>query len=377
MSRKEADARGSAVGFMRRALALARRGSGRTSPNPLVGCVLVRKGRVVGEGWHRRFGDPHAEPMALAAAGPRARGAAAFVNLEPCADFPGKKTPSCARLLARAGVARVHAAMKDPNPRVAGRGLSLLRRAGVRTECGSLEKEARELNAPFVTWVTAGRPRVTLKAAASLDGRTATAVGESKWITSEASRRLSRRLRARADAILVGVGTVLADDPRLTAGGSGRPPLRVVLDPDLRTPRGARVLDSSAPTLLVVAPPALRRARAAGLPASVSVMAVPASGRPGSTRRVDLKVLLRALARRGVASLLVEGGGRVHTSFLQAGLVDELRLFVAPRLIGGEKTPGFFGGKGVARLVQTPWLKGARMRRVGEDFLISGRIERP
>ena len=377
MKRTGSNARVSPAGFMRRALSLARRGAGRTSPNPMVGCVLARGGRVVGEGWHRLFGGPHAEPMALARAGAKARGSTAFVTLEPCAEFPGKKTPSCARLLAQARVARVRAAMLDPNPRVAGRGLSMLRRAGIRADCGLLSQKARELNAPFVTWATGGRPRVTLKAAASLDGKIATFRGESKWITSAASRRLSRRLRAGADAILVGVGTVLADDPRLTAGGSARPPLRVVLAPRFRPPRGARVLDGSAPTLLVVAPGALRRARAAGLPKNISVLAVDTERRPGSNGKIDLKILLRALAERGVLSLLVEGGGRVHTSFLESGLVDEVRLFLAPRFVGGEKAPGFFGGKGVGRLAKTPWLRTARVRRVGEDILITGRIEQP
>lgn len=377
MKRKRVDARVSPAGFMHRALSLARRGAGRTSPNPLVGCVLVRGGRVVGEGWHRRFGGPHAEPMALARAGAKARGSTAFVTLEPCAEFQGKKTPSCARLLAQARVARVRAAMKDPNPRVSGRGLSMLRRAGIRADCGLLAGEARELNAPFVTWVTAGRPRVTLKAAASLDGKIATSAGDSRWITSAASRRLSRRLRAGSDAILVGVGTVLADDPRLTAPGPGRSPLRVVLDPRFRTPRGARVLDGSAPTLLVVTQKNIRRARAAGLPNNVSVLAIDTERSAGTTRRIDLKRLLRALAERGVASLLIEGGGRVHTSFLESGLVDEVRLFLAPRFVGGEKAPGFFGGKGIGRLGKTPWLREARVRRVGEDILITGRIERP
>jgi diaminohydroxyphosphoribosylaminopyrimidine deaminase/5-amino-6-(5-phosphoribosylamino)uracil reductase len=346
--------------FMRRALALARRGRGKVSPNPMVGCVLVRGGRVAAEGWHARFGGPHAEAAALAKAGARARGAVAYVTLEPCRHQG--KTPPCTRALIGAGVRRVVVAMRDPNPLVAGKGLAELRRAGVAVSSGLLEADARELNRPFATWMSRGRPYVVLKAGISLDGRIASAAGKSQWITSPAARSLSRRLRAESDAILVGVNTVLKDDSRLTAK-RGRNPVRVVLDARLRTPRRARVLDSAAPTILAAAPAA--RARFP-LPASASILRVPA--RSG---RLDLRALLGALAKRGISSLLVEGGSAVHTSFLEAGLVDELRLFIAPKLLGGASAPAFLEGRGFD-LAKAPALREARVRRVGPDILVTG-----
>lgn len=351
----------SAAALMRRALELARRGRGRVEPNPMVGCVIARGSRVVGEGWHARYGGPHAEIRALRAAGRAARGADVYVSLEPCCHHG--KTPPCAEALLRAGVRRVFAAMRDPDPRVSGRGLALLAAAGVRTSCGLLGGEARRLNRGFARWVRRPRPYVILKAAASLDGRIETSSGESKWITSRQARALGRRMRSETDAVLVGVGTALADDPRLTAPGA-RSPLRVVLDARLRTPRGGRLMRGG-PTLIVTAalPPR-------GLPPSVSLLRVPR--RAGG---LDLEAALAGLRERGVRSLIVEGGSRVHTSFLEAGLVDEVRLFLAPRLIGGGRARGFFEGRGARRLADALELRELRVRRVGPDILISGSLE--
>ncbi len=322
---------------MRRALALAARGVGTTHPNPRVGAVLVRGGKVVGEGWHRAPGEPHAEALALAAAGPRARGGTLFVTLEPCAHHG--RTPPCADALVEAGVARVVAAMNDPDPQVDGRGISRLRRAGVEVEVGLLGEEARELNRAYLWHRRTGLPWVTLKLALSLDGRLADPRGASRWITGERARACVHRLRAGHDAILVGVGTVLADDPLLTVRDGRRPsvpPLRVVLDPSLRTPPASRLLASldQAPLLLVAGEGApegrVRRLRAAGaevliLPRTRGTFAWPALG--------------RALTARGVLSVLAEGGGRTAGWLLARGAVRRAELFYAPLFLGEGAVP--------------------------------------
>ncbi len=348
---------------MRRAIALAKRGRGRTSPNPLVGCVLVKSGRIIGEGYHRKFGGPHAEPNALAQAGKAARGATAYVNLEPCCYFG--KTPACSRTLIEAGIARVVFGVRDPNPKVAGKGKAALRRAGIIVEEGILAKECETLNRAFFTWIKKGRPYVILKAAASLDGRIQTATGESKWITSPQARALSRKMRSEVDAILVGRGTVIADNPKLTGTGR-RHPLRIVLDTNQNTPRTAKLLREPGTSLIVSS-----KAPNGKLPASAAVqhLRVPKRG-----SRLDLKKALKAIASRGVTSLLVEGGSEIHTAFLQAGLVDEVRLFLAPSLLGGETARSFFEGKGFGTLKSAPRLNATSIRRVGTDFLLTGRL---
>ncbi|TBR20765.1 bifunctional diaminohydroxyphosphoribosylaminopyrimidine deaminase/5-amino-6-(5-phosphoribosylamino)uracil reductase RibD [bacterium] len=345
--------------FMRRALALAARGRG-VSPNPMVGCVLVKGGRVVGEGWHRRAGGPHAEPQALAAAGARARGSTAYVNLEPCARYAGKRTPACAEALARAGVRRVVVGIPDPNPRVRGRGLALLRRARASVRLGVLAAEAADLNRAFEVYAREGRPWVTLKAAATLDGRIEDARGKSKWLTSSAARTLARKMRADHDAVLVGSGTVLADDPRLSAPGSRH--LKVVLDARGRVRSRARLFRTPGRTL-VVSP------RPRTLPAGADTLVLPAP-----RGRFAPRALLKALARRGVGRLFVEGGSAVHSSFLDAGLVDEVRLFLAPRLTGGAGR-SFYEGRG-RRLKESLDLVGLTQRRVGPDILVTGRVRR-
>lgn len=348
--------------FMRRALSLARRGRGKVSPNPMVGCVLVKGGRVVGEGWHARFGGPHAEPRALKAAGKRARGATAYVTLEPCC-YHGK-TPPCTAALTQAGVRRVVAGARDPNPRVSGRGLAALRRAGIRTQLGLLAKEAAALYRPFSVFIRQRRPYVILKAAASLDGRIETASGQSKWITSPEARALSRRMRSEVDAILVGVETVKADDPRLTASG-GRNPVRIILDSKLRAPRNARVFRG--PGRAIVATAVSFNGRRP-LP-RVDHLRIPR--RKGG---LDLGFLLRRLAAQGIGTLLIEGGSAVHTSFLEADLVDELRLFMAPRLIGGAGARSFFEGRGFRRLSRSLSLTDVRVRTIGGDLLVTGLV---
>ncbi len=347
---------------MQRALALAVRGEGFVEPNPMVGCVIARGRRLVGRGWHRRYGGPHAEVNALRRAGSVAKGATAYVTLEPCSHFG--KTPPCADALIRAGVARVVVAMADPNALVAGRGLRRLRNAGVKVEVGLLREEAQRLAAPFVTYHRARRPYVILKWAQSIDGKIATRTGQSKWISSRESLAAAHALRARVDAILVGIGTVLADDPLLTARlvAPRRRAMRIVLDSDLRTPPDAKVVRTArrTPTMIVCADgrsAASARRRGRRLERSgCEIVTVPRT-REG----LDLRRLLNALRRREVTNVLVEGGGAVLGAFMDAGLADEARIFVAPRLIGGRAAPGPLGGRGPARLAD---LIGGRLASV-------------
>jgi diaminohydroxyphosphoribosylaminopyrimidine deaminase/5-amino-6-(5-phosphoribosylamino)uracil reductase len=326
--------------MMRRALALAARGLGETNPNPVVGCVVARGARVVGEGFHARAGGPHAEVVALREAGSRARGATLYVTLEPCAHRG--RTPPCAPLVRDSGVARVVAALRDPNPLVAGRGLTLLRRGGIAVETGLLAGEAARLDERFLTWARLGRPFVLLKAALTLDGRIATASGRSKWITDGDQRRQARWLRRLHDAVLVGVGTALTDDPLLLPSPrTRRPLLRVVLDSHLRLPEGSRLARTASPRTPVLAltcapdPSRRRRLEAAG------VEVVEVAGEQG---RVSIDSALSALAVHGVTSVMVEGGGEVLGSFLAARLADQVALFRAPLLLGGRGSRPAFGG---------------------------------
>ncbi len=315
--------------FMEQALALAALGEGSASPNPRVGCVVARDGTVVGRGFHRAAGEPHAEARAVADAGDRARGATLYVNLEPCAHHG--RTPPCADLLARAGIRRVVASIVDPNPEVNGAGFARLRAAGIEVEAGLLEGDARRINAPFLTVHASGRPLVTLKAAASADGMIAALGGASQWITGEASRIFAHRLRYRHDAILVGAGTLRRDDPSLAVRlpGVRAERLRVVLAPGLDVPLGARLLGDGAGPVRIYAAADRSPGRAARFGPQVAVVPVPAPG-----GRLDLAAVLADLAALGVLSVLVEGGARTLGGFLEAGLADRVALFGAPILIG-------------------------------------------
>ena len=341
--------------FMRRALRLAALGSGETNPNPMVGCVVVHNGRVVAQAFHERAGSSHAEVLALERAGARARGATLYVTLEPCAHHG--RTPPCAPLVAAAGVRRVVAAMRDPNPRVNGKGFALLRRAGVKVEVGLLAREAGSLNERFVVAVTKRRPFILLKAAITLDGRIATAAGDSKWITSPRQRREARRLRRLYDGVLVGIGTVLADDPLLLPSPRTKRPFpRIVLDSRLRTALDSRLVRTAgrAPLWLLAtrAASALKRSRLDR--AGVRVLVA-----PSRALRVPLRWALRALHRNGITSLMVEGGSEVLGAFLRQGLFDEVALFRGPLLLGGRGSSPAFGGPDPRRLGQ-----GLRMERV-------------
>lgn len=352
---------------MQRALDLARRGEGFVEPNPMVGCVIARGGRIVGEGYHRRFGGPHAEVFALRKAGARARGATAYVTLEPCSHFG--KTPPCVDALIAAGVKRVIAATRDPNPRVSGRGLKKLRAAGIEVRVGLLEPEAQRLIAPFAKFIRRRQPYVILKWAQSLDGRLATSGGDSKWITGEASRAAAHAIRARVDAVLVGIETVLADDPDLTARyvRPRRVATRVVLDSRLRTPPTARLVRSArrAPVLIVTSTARARDARAVArlTRAGCEVAGVPVRG-----KRLDLRKVLMELGRRGMTNVMVEGGPRVLGSFLAAGLVDEARVFVAPKLLGGEGPRGPMGAFAVPVVRRGLSPRVERIEAFGDDL---------
>ena len=353
-------------GMMAHALQLAERGLWTTSPNPRVGCVLVRDGEIVGEGWHERAGGRHAEVHALRAAGERARGATAYVTLEPCSHHG--RTPPCAEALVAAGVTRVAAAMRDPNPLVAGQGLALLRAAGIETDCGLLENEARELNIGFVSRMTRGRPWLRLKAAASLDGKTALNNGISQWITGPDARQDGQRWRARACAILTGIGTVRDDDPQLNvrAVETSRQPLRVVVDSRLETPLTARILQGG-PVLVAAAVDDEKRAnllRAAG--AEVVVL-------PNPHGKVELKDLLVELGRRGINEVHAEAGFKLNGSLLREGLVDELLLYLAPCLIGHDAS-GLFNLPELASLDGKHRLRVRDLRQVGEDIRLIARL---
>ena len=354
--------------FMARALELARKGQYTTHPNPRVGCVIVQGGQIVGEGWHERAGEPHAEVHALRAAGEQARGATAYVTLEPCSHHG--RTPPCADALVNAGVARVVAAMQDPNPEVAGRGLQRLAQAGIATESGVLEGEARKLNQGFLKRMEHGLPFVRVKLAMSLDGRTAMESGESQWITGTAARSAVQRLRAQASVVLTGADTVLADNARLTvradelgldaeqtALAMSRPPLRVLVDGRLRVPLDAPFFKAG--PALVATCVAVEEQYANG-PECLIV--------PGYDGQVDLRQLLVELAVRGVNEVLVEAGPRLAGAFAQLGLVDEFHIFIAGKFLGSSARPLLDWP--LAQMKDAPELKIIEIRAIGDDWRV-------
>jgi diaminohydroxyphosphoribosylaminopyrimidine deaminase / 5-amino-6-(5-phosphoribosylamino)uracil reductase len=361
--------------FMKQALGLARKGAGRVSPNPMVGALVVRDGAVAGIGHHRCFGGPHAEVYALRQAGDRARGADMYVTLEPCAHTG--KTPPCTDALILAGISRVFIGMADPNPLVSGRGMKKLRAAGIAVEAGILENECHRLNESFVKYITTGMPFVVLKAAATLDGKIATRTGDSKWITCPESRRLAHRLRADADAVMVGSGTVLADDPQLTVrlGRKAiKQPFRVIVDSRLRTPLSSRLLQPDSALGVIIATcagkavtPKARKIMAAG----AQVLAI-----TQKNGRIDMRKLLGRLAAMGIARVLIEGGAELAASALAAGVVDKVCMFFAPKIIGGRMAVGMVGGQGCSRIAEAVCIVDMRLRRIRDDILIEGYIKK-
>jgi len=360
--------------YMKLALRLAAKGAGWVSPNPMVGAVVVKEGRVVGRGFHRRAGAAHAEVAALRQADETARGADLYVTLEPC-NHQGR-TPPCTEAILAAGLDRVIIATRDPNPRVAGAGAQSLQSRGLTVEVGLLAKEARRLNQAWFHWLESGRPWVIAKAACSLDGKIATAGGQSQWLTGEPARAFAHRLRHQVDAILVGIETVLNDDPQLTTRlpRRGKDPIRIVLDSTLRIPLASRVLhlESPAPTWVActAAAPAQKIRALKELGAEVLVF----RGQSRNSRRVPLSDLMRLLGQQQVQSLLVEGGAETLGSFFQQRLVNQFFFFFAPKFLGGRRAPGVLGGEGIVHLQDAPQARELVIRRLGTDLLIKGYI---
>jgi diaminohydroxyphosphoribosylaminopyrimidine deaminase/5-amino-6-(5-phosphoribosylamino)uracil reductase len=361
-------------GFMSRALELAGRGQGRTSPNPMVGAVVVKAGRIVGEGYHEAAGHAHAEVNALDAAGARAAGATLYVTLEPC-NHTGR-TPPCTEKILAAGIRRLVVAMADPNPHVSGGGIDFLRKQGIEVTTGLQEARARRLNEAFVTYITTGRPFVVVKCAATLDGRIATGSGDSKWVSGRQSRDYVHRLRHAMDAVLVGVETIGCDDPQLTTrlpGGEGRHPLRIVLDTHLRISDEARVLqpEDGAGTVIVTGPSVSRDRVEQIAGDGVRVMTAPVKG-----NRIDLDALMPLLGRMQITSVLIEGGGAVIGSAFRDRVVDKILFFYAPKIYGGDDGVPICRGSGPHRMQDCLAVEAIEVRRFDDDILIEGYLDR-
>ncbi len=356
---------------MKRALRLAKKGW--TSPNPKVGAVIVRNGQIVGEGFHPKAGEPHAEIFALNKAGGAAKGAVLYVNLEPCCHFG--KTPPCTDAIINAGIFKVVAAIQDPNPEVSGKGLQILRNAGVETVVGVLESEARQLNAPFFKYITSGLPYFRLKMAMTLDGKIASREGDSRWVTGLAARRRVHRMRRDSDAILIGVGTLLKDDPELTVRlvKTAFHPARVVLDPSAKTPTDAKLFRTPGEIIIAVTksaePHRIRKLEEKGA-RILSLESVDAAG-----KLADLSDLAKQLAALGIINILVEGGGVTAAHFIQTGLIDSVSFFIAPKIIGGRGAPTPVEGVGLDFMENAIKLSNIRVRKYGEDICIEGDLK--
>ena len=364
--------------YMKLALQLAEKGRGKTRPNPMVGAVIVKNGRIVATGHHRKAGRPHAEAIALKRAGSAARGATLYLNLEPCCHAE-KRTPPCTKAVIASGLQRVVVAMRDPNPKVSGRGIRELQRAGIKVSHGLLRAEAEHLNEAFTKWITTGRPFVTMKVAASLDGKIASAGGESRWITGKKARTYVHRLRSEVDAVMVGIGTVLADDPQLTARlpagqagltGKNRPdPIRIIVDSRLRIPLGSKILHlrSSAKTIVATTRQASndRIREVEKLGATVLVV-------EESDGRVDLSALMKELGRMQITHLLLEGGSELNAVMIFENLVDKVIFLIAPKIIGGRNAISAVGGQSPRSLSQALRVRDLEVHRLGEDLLVQG-----
>ncbi|MBN2233128.1 MAG: bifunctional diaminohydroxyphosphoribosylaminopyrimidine deaminase/5-amino-6-(5-phosphoribosylamino)uracil reductase RibD [Deltaproteobacteria bacterium] len=361
--------------FMDEALALAERGRGRTSPNPMVGAVVVRDNEIVGRGWHPAAGEPHAEAFALREAGDRTRGATIYVTLEPCSHHG--RTPPCSDAVIAAGVTRVVAGMEDPHPKVAGSGFARLREAGIAVDIGVREAACRRLNEVYITRIVTGMPFVTLKIAASLDGRIATSSGHSHWITGPAAREQVHRMRDEHDAVLIGIGTLLKDNPLLTTrlpGGGGRNAYRIVVDSRLRTPLHANIFGEDGRERLIVFTAVTDRKQIAPYQErSLAVLHAPDTG----NGILDLADIMRQLAARDICSVLIEGGAEIGGSAMDARIVHKVCFFYAPRIIGGRGAVGMLGGTGITTMHEAIDITEAEITRFGPDFCVTGYVSRP
>lgn len=361
--------------FMKKTLELAEKGRGATSPNPMVGAVVVKNGRILSTGYHRRVGSLHAEAIALRKAGRKARGATLYVNLEPCAHVG--RTPPCTDTIIKSRVRNVFCSMKDPNPLTNSRGIKILKKNNIRVSTGLLKEEAERLNEVFIKYTTEKMPFVTLKMAESLDGKIATRKRDSKWISSEVSRGRVHKLRSEVDAILVGVNTILKDDPLLTSR-SRRSPIKVVLDPYLKIPERARIFSKKSPALSIVAvlKQSLQKKSVVEKLKRLSKKGILIISCPGKRGRIDLRHLLRELAELEIAHLLVEGGGNTAASFIEQGLVDKILFFIAPKIIGGRDAVTSVEGRGVDRVRRSVRLKDFRVDASGNDILVEGYLSK-
>lgn len=353
------------IKWMRRAIQLAKKGISGVSPNPMVGCVIVKNHKAVGEGFHVRYGSAHAEINAIEDAGSNCKDATLYVNLEPCCHWG--KTPPCTEAILSAGISRVVAALPDPNPLVRGKGFRQLQRKGVQVKVGVLEQEARDLNRAFFKFITIKKPYVILKSAISLDGKIATSTGESRWITSAVARAFSTRLRTQVDAILVGAETVRMDNPELTSHGMGRNPVRVVVSASGNLPPRAKIFNGTSPTWIFSnSAPHLQR----GLEQKAEWFSL-----KQKKEKFNFADVLKQLAKRGISKVLIEGGGETAASALESGEVDEIYFFIAPLLIGGREAKTPFEGKGFGKLKEALRLTEVTTKKIGNDLLVNARVQ--
>ena len=356
--------------YMKLALRLAEKGIGAVSPNPMVGAVLVKNGEIVGKGYHRVFGGPHAEVNAIFNAKEKVKSSTLFINLEPCNHFG--KTPPCIDAIKKAGIKKVVIAIPDPNP-ISKNGIRKLRRSGILVETGILEKEAKKLNEAYMKFIKKKMPFVTVKGAMSIDGKIATEKGESKWISSETSRKLASKMRSEVDGVLVGVNTIIKDDPCLIPHGiKAKRPVRVIVDTKLRIPTfRAKVLDNSAKT--IVATSFLANSKKIN---KLQKKGIEIIKTPLYNNMVNLKILMKELAKRGIMNVLIEGGGNLIWGALKSKIVDKMKIFIAPKIIGGKDAPSLVEGKGIRKLKKALLLKEIKIRKIGEDFLLEGYVFR-
>lgn len=360
--------------FISRTIALAARAKGMTSPNPMVGALLVRNGKIISEGYHRKAGTPHAEVIAIDKAQGKARGSTLYVSLEPCCH-KDKRTPPCTQKIISSGIRQVIVSMKDPNPKVSGKGIEELRNSGIKVTSGILEEKARKLNEFYVKYITAGMPFVILKVAMTLDGKIATPEGESKWITGEKARSMVHRLRGGVDAVMTAIGTVLADNPMLTCRVPNyKNPVRIVIDPNLETGPEANVFSVPPETILITRQSAVSSQQSEKKREKLSEKGIKIIDY--NSEKLDLQWLMRELGKRHITSVLIEGGASLNSYCLEAGIVDKVMFFIAPKIMGGKESLPAVGGKSFRRLDAAYRLKDAKVKQVGEDILIEGYIQK-